>query len=146
VNAQRAIEQYLEDRAELLEVSLATLERSVAALDFAAARRQLAGFRAFLSRHAGVEERVVFPFYERLPSVGAETTAVMRQEHGRLRRMIAGLDGLLDRRDARRALAALGTLRSVLLVHGAKEDWVIYPRVADAIPAAMQGTWLRVLG
>jgi hypothetical protein len=59
--------------------------------------------------------------------------------------MIASVLAAVDRRDPARALELLGALRSVLLVHGAKEDWMIYPRVLDALPAGAQAAMMRAL-
>ncbi len=145
MNAQRSIQQYLDDQHALLELGLSAQERSIAAHDFFDAHQRLDGFRAHLDRYVRGEERVLFPFYEHLPSVRHEPIARLRQEHGHLRRMIAALAKVIDQRDASRALDALATLRSVLLVHGAKEDWLIYPRVVDAMPRWTQDMMIRAL-
>jgi iron-sulfur cluster repair protein YtfE (RIC family) len=145
MNAQLPIQQYLDDQHALLELGLTAIERAVAARETTDARHRLAGFRAHFDRYVRNEERVLFPIYERLPSVAHEPIARMREEHGSLRRMIARVFATLDRRETARALELLGALRSVLLVHGAKEDWVIYPRVVDALPAAAQVSMMRAL-
>jgi hypothetical protein len=53
------------------------------------------------------------------------------------RRIAAGL------RD--RALDALGTLRSVFLIHHAKEEWLIHPRLVEAVTPATEEAVVRWL-
>ncbi len=145
MNIQRSIQQYLDDQHALLELGLTALERSLAARELLDARERLAGFDAHLRRYVRGEERVLFPVYERLPSVRHDQVARMRLEHGNLRRMIAALGGILDRGDARAGLEALGTLRDVLLVHSVKEDWLIYTSLIDGMPASSQDAVVRAL-
>ncbi|HEU4730797.1 MAG TPA: hemerythrin domain-containing protein [Kofleriaceae bacterium] len=145
MNAQRSMQQYLDDQHALLELGLAGLEGSLAAGAFFDARMRLAGFRAHLGRYVRGEERVLFPIYEQLPAVPREPTARMRREHGHLRRMIARLGAIIDRKDAPRGLTVLGALRDVLFVHSVKEDWLIYPSLVDAMPAPKQDAIVRAL-
>lgn len=145
MTVQRSIQQYLDDQHALLELGLAALERSLVARDFVDASERLAGFHAHLRRYVRGEERILFPVYERLPSVRREQTARMRLEHGHLRRMVAALAATLDRGDVRAGLHALGALRDVLLVHGVKEDWLIYPSLVDSMPASTQDEVVRAL-
>lgn len=145
MNAHQSMQQYLADQHDLLELGLSAIERSLTARDFADARLRLAGFGAHLGRYVRGEERVLFPIYEHLPSVRREPTTRMRQEHGRLRHMIAALGAIIDGADAPRGLAALGALRDVLLVHSMKEDWMIYPLLADLMPERRQDSMISAL-
>jgi iron-sulfur cluster repair protein YtfE (RIC family) len=106
--------------------SLAQLETLVRSGDHDTALAQFMAFDAELTRYVRGEERLVFPVLERFTSVSAMTTNSMRNEHRSLRRLIDTV-GELIARDDRRGLDMLATLRSVLLLHVAKEEWVLYP-------------------
>lgn len=106
---------------------LAKLDGSLRAGDRDAALEQLVAFDAELTRYVRREEREVFPLLERLASVPVTATASMRAEHRSLRRLIDTIGELIAREDRRRGLDALATLRSVLMLHVAKEEWVLYP-------------------
>jgi iron-sulfur cluster repair protein YtfE (RIC family) len=108
---------------------LAQLEASVRAGNRDAALEQLVAFDAELTRCIRGEERELFPVLERFTSISTTATARMRHEHRSLRRLVDTVGELVAREDRRRGLAVLATLRSVLLLHVAKEDWVLYPLV-----------------
>jgi iron-sulfur cluster repair protein YtfE (RIC family) len=106
---------------------LAQLETSVRAGNRDTALEQLVAFDAELTRYVRGEERLLFPVLERFTSVPSTATAHMRHEHRSLRRLLDTAGELIAREDRRRGLDVLGTLRSVLLLHVAKEEWVLYP-------------------
>ncbi|MCA9675818.1 MAG: hemerythrin domain-containing protein [Kofleriaceae bacterium] len=139
-----SVRQFLEDQHELLELRLVALERAVRAHALTDAGQRLAGFRGHLARYVRTEERLLFPMYDHVAAAAVESTATatptarMRDEHAGLGRLVAEIGGLLARGDADTSLLALGTLRSLLLVHGTKEAWIIYPRVAGALSTTME--------
>jgi iron-sulfur cluster repair protein YtfE (RIC family) len=75
------------------------------------------------------EERVLFPVLERFTSVSSKVTTTMRNEHRSLRGLVDTIGELIARADRRRGLELLATLRSVLLLHVAKEEWVLFPLI-----------------
>jgi iron-sulfur cluster repair protein YtfE (RIC family) len=115
------------DRHGRMDSKLAALDTCVRAGDHAGAIRQFIAFDADLTRYARGEEQLLFPVIDRFTSVPPSATAHMRSEHRSLRRLVDTLGTLLARDDAPRALDLLGTLRSVLLFHLAKEEWVLAP-------------------
>lgn len=145
MNAPRAIFQYLDDQHALLELGLGAIERAVAGHAFVDAGRRLAAFQGHLRRYVRAEEKVLFPIYEGLPSMQLEPTTRMREEHGQLARMLVSLAPIVRGEDEGRALEALATVRDVLFLHGLKENWMIYPRLVDAMPAAVQESMIRAL-
>lgn len=120
----------MHDEHTRFDDKLFELEGSLQSGDHETARAQLAAFDVALSRYVRNEERVVFPALERLVSTPFAPAIRMRLEHGSLRRLIAALRFALDRSDRRRGLDALGKLRSLLLLHVAKEEWILYPLLA----------------
>ena len=140
-----SVPQVLEDQHALLGLRLAGLERAVQAGALDDANDRVIGFSAHLARYARTEELLLFPVYDQLAAQMSEPTIRMRREHAGLRRLVGRLVKLIARRDAGGALIALDTLRSVLLLHGAKEAWVIYPQVADALSPRMTDALVRGL-
>jgi iron-sulfur cluster repair protein YtfE (RIC family) len=108
---------------------LADLEVSLRSGDRADALAKLLAFDGELTRCVHGEEREVFPALERFASVPPLATARMRSEHRSLRRLVDAMGELIAREDHQRGLDVLATLRSVLLLHVAKEDWMLYPLV-----------------
>jgi iron-sulfur cluster repair protein YtfE (RIC family) len=117
----------MQDEQTRWDDRLAMLENTVRSGDNAGALEQLIAFDAELTRYVRGEERVLFPVLERFTSVSVHATASMRNEHRSLRRILDTIGELLVREDRRRGLDLLATLRSVLLLHVAKEEWVLYP-------------------
>jgi hypothetical protein len=111
------------DGHHLLDDVLAGLETSLSRADHDSARRTLGFFHTHLDRYIRQEERDVFPRYERAAGSGA-ATARMRQEHGALRRLLRLLTARVATRDIRGGLDTVASLRSVLLLHIAKEEWI----------------------
>lgn len=104
---------------------LSKLDRTLRAGDRASALEQLVAFDAALTRYVRSEERDVFPLLERLSAVPVRATETMRAEHRSLRRLLDTVGVLVAREEPRRGLAALSSLRSVLLLHVTKEEWVL---------------------
>jgi iron-sulfur cluster repair protein YtfE (RIC family) len=97
---------------------LSKLEGAVRSGERDHALDQFLAFDAELTRYVRGEERVLFPVLERF-------TCVPR--HRSLRRLVDTIGELLAREERKRGLDMLATLRSVLLLHVAKEEWVLYP-------------------
>ena len=106
---------------------LAELETTLRAGDRDAALAQFLAFDAELARYVRGEERLLFPALERFTGVPARATANMRKEHRSLRRLVDTIGELIARRDRPRGLEVIENLRSVLLLHMAKEEWVLSP-------------------
>lgn len=126
-----AVTSELEGRQHRLDDVLSNLEACLAGGACASARRQLASFHAELNRYIWREEQHLFPLYER--SAGSTIATVrLRREHRRIGRLLRALDGHLAADDLASSLGALAALRSVLVLHFTKEEWVIYPMTAGA--------------
>lgn len=110
----------LDDRLERLAASLRAGDRN-AAFDI------YLSFDAELMRYVRGEERLLFPVLERFTSMPTTATRSMRSEHRSLRRLVDTLGELLARGDERGGLDIVSKLRSVLLLHVAKEEWVLMP-------------------
>jgi hemerythrin-like domain-containing protein len=69
----------------------------------------------------------------------------MRKEHGVLRRLVASLRDALRGGDRARSLDVTASLRSVLAVHHAKEEWVIHPLLATSVTPATENAVVQWL-
>jgi hemerythrin-like domain-containing protein len=95
------------------------------------ARRHLTRFTSRFDHYVRTEERLLFAALESAGSgAPGAPTGPMRREHRSLRRLVAALFEAIEGGDRKRALEALASLRSVLLVHHAKEEWLIHPHLA----------------
>jgi iron-sulfur cluster repair protein YtfE (RIC family) len=111
---------------ERLEQALSRLEWTLRVGDEDHARLHLAMFKARLDQYVEGEERLVFPMLERLVPAQLAPIAKMRREHASLRELLEDVWDAVDAEHARR-LDAFGILRSVLMLHVAKEEWFLYP-------------------
>jgi iron-sulfur cluster repair protein YtfE (RIC family) len=121
-------------RMTRLDDTLARLEASIRAGDHTLSFELYLAFDGELTRYVHGEERLLFPVLERFTSMPSSATASMRTEHRSLRRLVDSLGELIARDDAHRGLVVLGYLRSVLMVHVVKEEWVLQPLVRSATP------------
>lgn len=108
----------MDDEHEQLDDELARLAHSLRRGDFMMACIELAEFALKLDRIIWFEERVLATDEHLRPAV----LAMVRREHASLRRMVGLVANALDRADERRGLEVIGKLRSVLLLHAAKEE------------------------
>lgn len=116
----------MSDEHPSFDAELAKLDASLRSGDDEMARLYLASFDLQLSGYVRGEERVVFPVIERL-SGRCLQTAKMRVEHQSLRTLVETMWDALRRADRDRCRSVLGSLRSVLALHVAKEDWILAP-------------------
>ena len=115
----------MDDKLDKLAAALRAADRN-AALDIYLA------FDAELATYMRCEERLLFPVLERFTSMPSTATRSMRSEHRSLRRLVDSLGELLARGDARGGLDIVSKVRSVLLLHVAKEEWVLHPLLRPA--------------
>ena len=105
------------DEHEQLDEDLARLAQSLRRGDLMMACIELAEFALKLDRIIWFEERLLASAH-----LMPNPLAMVRREHASLRRLIGLVASALDRADERRGLEVIGKLRSVLMVHVAKEE------------------------
>lgn len=103
------------DEPDQLDHELARLADSLRSNRHLLACLQLAEFALKLERCIHREERV-------LSAASAGPLAKVKTEHASLRRLISAIAAAIDQSDERRGLELVGKLRSVLLLHLAKEE------------------------
>jgi hemerythrin-like domain-containing protein len=93
------------------------------------AARAFACFGDALERHLLVEERIVFPAYEKAIRTASVPASAMRTEHLRIRGIVQRLAYSIEKRQEGEAFDHAGTLRSVLDRHDEIEQRKLYPMV-----------------
>lgn len=96
---------------------------------WAQAGRALAEYSHALERHLLIEERIVFPAYERVLGREIAPTAASRADHLRIRAQAQRLSNALHACDAGAFLDHADTLEALLGQHGEKEEAVLYPMI-----------------
>ncbi len=107
-------EHFDEDLSRLAQ-SLRSGERMLGCL-------QLAEFALKLDHCIRCEERALTLMCEGRPTSQPNPIAKVRHEHASIRRLVGLIATALDRANDRRCLELIGKLRSVLLLHLAKEE------------------------
>jgi iron-sulfur cluster repair protein YtfE (RIC family) len=102
--------------------------------DWNDAARQFRDLCEQIERHLQGEETVLFPAFESAIGVAAGPTAVMRQEHGRMRALLDQIGPSLAARDLERADGCMATLAILMRQHNQKEENILYPML-DAVLA-----------
>jgi iron-sulfur cluster repair protein YtfE (RIC family) len=104
--------------------------------------RQLALFRAALESHMKIEEDVLFPAFEHATGSKAGPTAVMRHEHREMLALLDDIAGAAEAGDQKRFEALAQSFLTVLNMHSAKEENVLYP-MCDTVVDTLDGPGLR---
>lgn len=117
---------------EQLDYELAALACSLRVGDHMLACAQLGELAFRLDRYILREERELGRIYQELEGGAPRPLAVMRREHGRLREIIAAIASALDRADDAGAVDIVSKLRSVWVLHIAKEERLLAPPMVSA--------------
>lgn len=126
--APRGVNEYLSWDHRRLESILAAVELHVASAAFKEAGARFAEFSCGLNRHILMEERILFPAFEK--SIGMRDggpTMVMMVEHQEIKRLLGEVAAAIRDRAQHRFVTAADGLRSVLGEHNAKEEQILYP-------------------
>lgn len=110
------------DEHDQLDQELARLAESLRSGEHMMACLHLAEFAVMLDHCIHREERELALASERLLRRPELPLAKVQREHASLRRLISAIASALDGADDGRGLELVGKLRSVLLLHVAKEE------------------------
>jgi hypothetical protein len=118
---------------EHLDDELARLARTLRAGDHMMACLQLAEFALKLDRYIRREERALSYAYQLLAAAHPKAMETVRSEHASLRHLVAMVASALDQSEARHGADIVGRIRSVLLLHVAKEELMLAPPTSSAV-------------
>lgn len=93
-------------------------------------------FADSLERHLRLEERVVFPAFERRFSYAVLPTVDLRSEHLRIRAVVQRLCDAAAGADYENFLAHAGTLLLAMHQHSEKEEGMLYPMIERSMGQA----------
>jgi uncharacterized protein (DUF2249 family) len=127
VGTRGTVGEFMDQDHRRLERLVSELERQVAQRTFDRASERLRDLRAGLSRHIGIEERVLYPAFQRVHGAGAGLVHSLESEHSILLSLLAEIDAALIARDEEGARLALADMRGILVPHGRNETTWIYP-------------------
>jgi hemerythrin-like domain-containing protein len=128
-NKVGTLSNYLDGDHRHCDALLRRASTVVRAAQWPAARRAMAAFQNALERHLLIEERVLFPAFER--ALGSDTgpTIAMRGEHLRIRAVAQRLADSVRANDTDAFATHAEVLLLVMHQHGEKEDGVLYPMI-----------------
>ncbi len=100
---------------------------------WAQARAHSSMARHALEWHIDAEETTLFPAFETATGHAHGPTAVMRDEHARIRALFAACDEAIERRLAPTAAESIERLQELLRQHNMKEERILYPWCEQAL-------------
>jgi hemerythrin-like domain-containing protein len=106
---------------------LATAEQHAQQQDWGAAVAATQAFISAIEHHFQMEERVLFPEFERQTGMSQGPTFVMREEHRQMRDLIGQLRAAVDARSREDYLDTTETLLIMIQQHNMKEEGMLYP-------------------
>lgn len=121
------ITNFMTDDHRRCDDLLATAEQHVEQEDWDAATPATISFISTIEHHFQMEERVLFPEFERQTGIVNGPTYVMREEHRQMRDLIAQLQAALDGRQREDFLDTTETLLVMIQQHNMKEEGMLYP-------------------
>ncbi len=129
----RGVSGYLQNDHVRLDALVAELEGRLEVGQLTLARDLFDELACGLERHMQVEERVLFPAFERATGMMGGPVQVMNHEHAELRELLERISDGIDAKDAPAAHDALDEAVELLRQHNMKEEHIVYPRTDEAL-------------
>ena len=123
------IGSYLEQDHARCDALLLQAQQSVRGASWRQARLDIATFQHALERHLLIEERILYPAFERALGHAVSPTAAMRAEHLRIRAVAQRLSDTVGAGDMEAFVTHADVLLLVLHQHSEKEEGVLYPMI-----------------
>jgi hemerythrin-like domain-containing protein len=123
------IGSYLEQDHARCDALLRQTQQAVRGGSWRQARLDMAAFGHALERHLLIEERILYPAFERAIGSAVPPTGAMRSEHLRIRAVAQRLADTVAARDMGGFVKHAEALLLVLHQHSEKEEGVLYPMI-----------------
>lgn len=120
---------YLAEDHDRCDALFREAHHAVLGADWNEAARAMGAFQHALERHLIMEERIVYPAFERALGHAMAPTAAMRAEHLRIRGMTQRMADSVRERDRGAFVKHAEVLLLVMYQHGEKEEGVLYPMI-----------------
>lgn len=138
----QTISSYLTSDHRRCDNHFAAAEAYAAEQEWAAATTCFEQFLSAMTRHFGIEERVLFPAFEQQTGSVMGPTRMMRMEHEQMRELFERMADAIAARNADEYAGLSETLLIMLQQHNLKEEQVLYPMSDQALgthaPALIQ--------
>ena len=125
----QTISSYLEQDHAHCDALLRQAQQAVRGAGWHQARLDIASFQHALERHLLIEERILYPAFERAIGRAVSPTAAMRGEHLRIRAVAQRLSDTVAARDLGGFIKHAESLLLMLHLHSEKEEGVLYPMI-----------------
>ena len=112
----------------------AEAEHAASQQDWSACLASLQHFVEAMHLHFRAEEEALFPAFEQITGTTGGPTEVMRQEHVRMRELLATLSTAAEAASDEDFFGAGDTLVVFMEQHNRKEEGILYPMCDDRIP------------
>lgn len=127
------ISGFLGQDHQVIDATLLAAREAATSGDWPVAQQHGAGFTQALRRHIEAEEKILFPAFEAATGMTSGPTEVMRFEHEQMRYQLQELQAALAAQDAAAARETFSLLVSLLELHNAKEERMLYPMCDSAL-------------
>ena len=111
----------------------ADIEAAITGNNLTDAAAQLSEFTSEMERHFAMEEELLFPTFELVTVITNGPTAVMRDEHIRMRHMLQQMNEAMNRVDIDSYLGIAETLMVMMQQHNMKEEQILYRMIDNAL-------------
>lgn len=109
-------------------------EKAVLEGDWSKSRQEYQEFHQSMKQHLEMEEKILFPDFEKVQGTDMGPTHVMRLEHEQMLTLMDNIQSALDAEDKDEYLGEADTLLMFMQQHNAKEEMMLYP-MSDQILA-----------
>lgn len=128
------ISDYMIKHHKECDATLTRAGEAAAASDWAALQRDAEAFLREIERHIVIEDTLLFPAFEERTGMGeGGPTATMRTEHEQMHGMFAQMRAAIEARDAKQYVGVSETLLTLLQMHNAKEEEMMYPMLDQTL-------------
>lgn len=130
------ISSYMTEDHRHCDELFANAENAVEQGDWEASRACFDAFATALDHHLEMEEKVLFPEFEKRTGIMQGPTQVMRLEHRQIRDVLDAARQALAERATEEYLGQTETLMVLMQQHNIKEEQVLYPLTDQAFGPA----------
>jgi hemerythrin-like domain-containing protein len=121
-----SIREFMSQDHKDCDLLFAKTENAAASDDWKTAGETLAAFIYAMEHHFGVEEKHLFPAFEKATGVATGPTEMMRMEHDQMRALFAELQSALKEQQSEDFLGLSETLLILMRQHNIKEEQILY--------------------